>query len=221
MAMAMMGWVAAVLSIGLTPLSLAAPASNVAWTGETRQRVASGDSARGQQLAAGCSSCHGARGISVNPDYPHLAGQTAAYTYKQLRDYRDRRRAQPMMSALVADLGDQDMADLAAWYASLPLPPPAGALTEAESTAVTLVTLGDGKRLLPPCASCHGAHGQGAMIDVPALAGQSSVYLKTTMLAYRTGQRTNDIYARMRRMAEALTEDEIAALARYYANLGP
>lgn len=200
---------------------LAAPASNVAWTGEMRQLVASGDSARGQQLAASCAACHGAQGVSEIPDYPHLAGQLATYTYKQLRDYQDHTRAPSMMGALVATLSDQDMADLAAWYASLPLPPPTGATGEAQAQAVTLVLQGDGKRLLPPCASCHGAHGEGALVDVPALAGQSAPYLTATMHAYRTGQRANDIYARMRSMAQMLSDEEIAALARYYANLAP
>lgn len=218
---AMRGCAMAVLGSALATLALAAPSSNVAWTGEARQLVASGDSARGQQLAAGCASCHGAQGVSATYDYPHLAGQLATYTYKQLRDYKDGTRRQPVMSALVADLSNQDMADLAAWYASLPLAPPPGTITEADSLAITLVTQGDGKRLLPPCASCHGARGEGAVVDVPALAGQSAPYLKATMHAYRTGQRANDIYARMRSMAQVLSEEEISALARYYSNLGP
>jgi cytochrome c553 len=218
---AAMGCAMIILCSALATLALAAPASNIAWTAETRQLVASGDSARGQQLAAGCASCHGAQGVSETPEYPHLAGQLATYTYKQLRDYQDDTRAKSMMSALVANLSDQNMADLAAWYASLPLPPPTGAIGKAESQAVTLVTQGDGKRLLPPCASCHGAQGEGAVVDVPALAGQSAPYLEATMHAYRTGQRANDIYARMRRMAQVLSDQEISALARYYANLGP
>lgn len=215
-----MGCALAVILTADATLALAAPASHVAWTAETRQLVASGDSARGQQLAAGCIACHGAEGISETPGYPHLAGQLATYTYKQLRDYQDDTRTQAVMNALVADLSDQDMADLAAWYASLPLAPPT-AKTEGESKASTLVTRGDGKRLLPPCASCHGARGEGALVDVPALAGQSAAYLETTMRAYRSGHRANDVYARMRSMAQVLSEGEISALADYYAKLGP
>jgi cytochrome c553 len=217
----MVGCAMAVLGSALTPFAQAAPSSNVAWTGEARRLVASGDSARGQQLAADCASCHGARGVSTTYNYPHLAGQLATYTYKQLRDYKDGTRKQPMMGALVANLSNQDMADLAAWYASLPSASPTGTITEADGLAITLVTQGDGKRLLPPCASCHGARGEGARVDVPALAGQSAPYLEATMHAYRTGQRANDIYARMRSIAQALSEAEILALARYYSNLGP
>lgn len=217
---AAMGCAMAILCAWPVTFAWAEPASNVAWTGETRQLVASGDRKRGQALAASCASCHGDQGISEIPGYPHLAGQLATYTYKQLRDYKDNKRPQSVMSALVANSSDQDMADLAAWYASLPLPPPSATQSEQAASAVTLVTHGDGKRLVPPCASCHGANGEGAVIDVPALAGQSAAYLETTMLAYRSGARANDTYARMRAMAQVLSEAEIAALARYYANLG-
>ena len=81
-----------------------------------------------------------------------------------------------------------------------------------------LVVYGDPERLLKACSSCHGRDGRGGQFDHPAISGQIKTYLIDTMLAFKEGDRTNDIYSRMRYVAEALTEDEIEALAEYYAS---
>ena len=91
----------------------AEPSSNVAWNAATLKLVAAGDIERGRTLAAICSACHGADGISLTPVWPSLAGQLPGYTYKQLIDYRDGKRGDPAMAPLVAALSDQDIADLA------------------------------------------------------------------------------------------------------------
>jgi cytochrome c553 len=202
-------------------LLMAAPSSSVAWTSETRAVVASGSSARGQKLAAQCAGCHGAAGVSPTPLFPSLAGQLATYTYKQLKDYKDGKRADnPMMSGLAKPLKDQDMADLAVFYAEQPLSSGSQSDKNASESVQTLVWRGDGKRLLAPCASCHGRSGKGSIVDVPALAGQQAAYFNQTMQAYKTGKRANDIYKRMRLIAGQLTEEEIKVLAEYYAALG-
>lgn len=199
----------------------ATPSSDVAWDASTRALVASGDPEHGEQLSAQCTACHGSEGISPDPSYPHLAGQLATYTYKQLHDYKEGYRPQAVMATFVASLSEQDMADLAAWYAQLPLPPASGPSAQDHDLAERLAQKGDGRRLIPPCASCHGRKGQGDIVNMPALAGQSAAYLKQTLLDYKQGARANDIYGRMRRISEQLSDKEIAALAQYYARMNP
>ena len=195
--------------------AVAGPSSNVAWDGATRTLIAGGDAGRGQQLAAQCASCHGADGMSPTAVFPHVAGQLPGYTFKQLRDYKDGTRADnPIMRGLTAPLTDQAMADLAAFYASKPLP--AG----ASGDAPTLVTRGDGKRLIPACAACHAEPDFRNHHGAPKLEGQHASYFVDTMKAYGNGSRANDVYSVMRNIAKVLTDEELKNLAAYYANPG-
>jgi cytochrome c553 len=197
---------------------LAAPSSNVAWTLDTMKLVASGDAEKGRQLAQACAGCHGTEGRSPSPAFPHTAGQDAAYTYKQLRDYQDGTRKNDLMRGMVAALSDQEMVDIAVFYATqtLPAPAPEGGSTEAASE---LVKTGDGNRLIPACSSCHGRKGEGNARSkgMPALAGQTASYFAQTMQAYRSGLRANDVYWVMRSVSKDLADEEIEALANYYA----
>lgn len=79
--------------------------------------VYAGDPAAGAQKSATCTACHGADGNSTNPLWPNLAGQNAAYLEKQMKDYRDGRRQDPIMAPMATALSDADIADLAAYYA--------------------------------------------------------------------------------------------------------
>ena len=195
----------------------AAPSSNVAWTTETMALVKRGDPEKGRVASAGCAGCHGAEGISPNPMWPSTAGQDAAYTYKQLKDYKDRTRDNAMMMGMVMALSDEVMADMAAFYASLPLPEPRG--DGGNEVAVRLVKEGDGPRLIPACNTCHGAKGEGnpRSYGMPVLAGQMPNYFVQTMQLYRSGGRANDVYGVMRAIAKELTDEEIQGLADYYA----
>lgn len=85
----------------------------------TGQAMAAGDIEAGKTKAMACAGCHGANGISNNDMWPNLAGQKAAYTAKQLRSFRDGTRADPVMSGMAKPLSDQDILDLAAYFASL------------------------------------------------------------------------------------------------------
>ena len=212
----------------LAPLaSHAEPASKIAWTPETLGLVKKGNADKGKALAETCQSCHGAKGEGIAtasqdgdiiPAIPALAGQLATYTFKQLRDYADGSRVNTSMNGIAKGLSEQDAADLAIWFASQPA-------TEIKVTgqksarAEKMVSQGDGKRILPPCAVCHGDHGQGERQDIPALKGQHADYLASALLAYKSGERHNDIYSRMRLIAQQLSEAEIKELAEYYQNL--
>ena len=98
----------------------AEPAAQVAWTPETIEFVKKGDAVNGKKLSQGCIGCHGKKGISPVPNFPSLAGQLANYIYKQLHDYHDGNRSDEIMSSIAAGLSQQDIADLAVWFSSLP-----------------------------------------------------------------------------------------------------
>lgn len=210
---------------GATRTVTAAPTS-----AELRQRLAAmprGDATRGQAAYERhfCASCHGAEGVAPSLNWPHLAGQRAAYTYKLLQDYQRGTRHEGERAALMRDavegLPDQTLADIAVWLAARPLPreedtprPPAGGVDVAR-----LVRDGDRSRLLTACASCHGTRGQGGVRATPAIAGQNPAYFVRTMLDYHGGTRANDPERGMRAFAAKLTRAEIDSLATYYADL--
>jgi cytochrome c553 len=199
------------------PLIWAGPSSEVAFDVATVRLLRAADPARGEALArAGkCARCHGETGVSDDPADVNIAGQRASYLYKQLRDYREQYRDDRDMYRRTRDLDDSQLADLAAWFAAQE-PAPRATGEDVDPAILELVYRGDRTRLLKACASCHGQDGRGGQFDHPALAGQHREYFIFTMTEFREGDRTNDIYARMRHVAEALTEQEIEGLARYY-----
>jgi len=211
----------------------AAAPSAKAWTpASLRGALAAlpkGDAERGrvvnQQLF--CASCHGENGVAPTQNWPHLAGQKAAYTAKMLLDYQSRLRLEgkraELMHNIAVMLTPQQIADVSAFFASLPAPgddgtprpPPRG----EGMSAAQLVRKGDPARLLTPCASCHGVKGQGGKLEASALAGQNPLYFTRTLLDYQSGVRANDAAKGMSTFAKKLTRGEIEALAAYYADL--
>ena len=207
----------------------AEPSSNVAWTVDAKRLVRAGDVQEGAKIetvetedSLACTGCHGKAGAEPDRDkHPMLAGQMATYTYKQLIDYKDGKRKDNKMRKAVEPLDYEQLAALAQWYAAQPIPSPEVDPEEQVSEeTVRLVFRGDKTRLIQPCASCHGPRGEGAIMDVPALAGQNVKYFVETMKDYAKGNRKNDIYGKMRLIAERLTREEIDELAVYYARLG-
>jgi len=198
------------------------PAFSPAELRATLAAMPQGDSARGKQISQlrMCASCHGETGTAPTRNWASLAQQTPAYTYKSLLDYqRGGRNENPrarLMHVAVDGMSKQEMADVAVFYASQPLPQrTALAHTQAEQ----LARHGDRKRLLTACASCHGASGQGGRNATPALAGQNPAAFTRTLLDYRDGHRVTDAHQGMRQFAQRLTLQEIDALAAYYATL--
>jgi len=208
----------ALLGLFTASLAHAGPSSQVAWTPDKLNFIKQANSKNGKGLAAQCAACHGEKGISSTPEFPSLAGQLATYTYKQLQDYKNGQRTHTLMTSIAAGLSDQDMADMAAWYNSLPLPKNKAGKKDLE-IAEQLVSEGDGKRTLPPCYTCHGSDGEGERMDIPALAGQQAEYFVATLKAYKNGERHNDIYSRMRILSQQLSDTEIQELAQYYQQL--
>lgn len=168
---------------------------------------------RGATLAQRCTMCHGVRGMS-GAATPNLAGQYAEATYKQLRDFKDGYRKSEIMAPHVRGLSDQDMLDLAAYYAYLPREHPPPALVE-QLRAPAIVQIGAPMRNIPPCISCHG--GSDYKSASPLLDGASASYLRDQLQAFANGTRSNDIHAQMRNIARQMTPEEIETVARYYS----
>ncbi|OLL33332.1 cytochrome c4 [Burkholderia sp. SRS-W-2-2016] len=181
-------------------------------------RAAADSIGRGATLAnQHCSMCHGVLG-TVQVTAPALAGQYADVTYKELRDFQSGQRPSAVMQAIIAGRSDQDLRDLANYYASLERPPAAEktrAGAPPDATAVRLVMQGDPARNIAPCAACHGQlDRKGA---APWLGGQSAEYLAAQLRAFASGARHNDINEQMRNVARQMTEEEIDSVAKYYA----
>jgi cytochrome c553 len=226
---------ALLVSSSLQASEPANPAVAKPWTPATLRSALSalpkGDPVRGREVNQQlfCASCHGDQGQAPTLNWPHMAGQRADYTAKMLLDYQSRRRLENKGAELMHDIAvmmtPQQIADVSAFYATLPAPrddgtPRPAARTEGLS-AEQLVRKGDPARLITPCASCHGVQGQGGKLEASALAGQNPQYLVRTLLDYQSGLRHNDAAKGMRAFAKRLTRSEIDALARYYADLVP
>ncbi|MEC3863398.1 c-type cytochrome [Mesobacterium sp. TK19101] len=207
---------------------LASPSSNVAWTEETLQLLATADPARGESVHGEqlCASCHGDYGIGQSENWPSLAGQVRGYIYKSLVDYHDWERSVAeggeLMGFVVEELTEQDFADLAAFFAAQSRPAAQNVELTEEQFAIAdgLHWLGDPDRMIQPCSACHGETGKGVFPNYPSLTGQYVDYTRLQLQLYRDGARHSDVYARMRTLSAELTDEEIEALSLYYAQMG-
>src|SRR5437899_919850 len=195
-----------------------APVSQVVWTPDVLQILADAKPERGRAKAQEvCVACHGEQGVSVSPEFPNLAGQSGAAIYKQLNDYRTGSRTNQLMAGIAKALDEVTLADVAAYYAAQPKRNPnPETLADAPAEIVRLVELGDPNRNIPPCAACHRP-GSGGPIETPILSEQGRDYLAQQLRMYASGERRNDVYARMRVIAAKLTPGEIDGLSRYYS----
>ncbi|SDV50527.1 c-type cytochrome [Chitinasiproducens palmae] len=171
---------------------------------------------RGATLAQRCTMCHGAQGIS-NADSPNLAGQYPMVVYKQLHDYQSGKRENVVMQAMVRDLSEAQIRDLAAYYAYLPKPPARFPTPGTGAAAPLIVSAGAPVRNIAPCASCHGPMGRST--GAPWIQGMPEVYLRDQLIAFRSGARHNDVNEQMRNVARQMTDEEIQAASKYYASL--
>ncbi len=167
-----------------------------------------------------CSTCHGARGISVSPTFPNLAAQQPTYLEAQLKAFRDRSRADPhaqaFMWGMAAQLTDDTIADIAKYFASQPAPRGAPASDKAEVTAgKQIYEAGIPAKNVPPCQSCHGpkADGNGPF---PRLAGQHRDYLEKQLEVFAANLRANPI---MHENAKNLSARQISEVAAYLSSL--
>jgi cytochrome c553 len=186
----------------------------VEWSPRTLQILASADPRPGEALAASvCASCHGDQGLSISDDFPRLAGQSPEAIYKQLSDFRSGARVNPSMTLVAQTLSDDQLAEIAAYFGHVRSGPILGRADIDESEL--LITRGDPARRLPPCQACH-ARGVGGPPEAPVIAGQNAGYLERQLTAFKSGDRRNDVYRRMRDIAVRLRPDEIKKVSEAY-----
>ena len=180
---------------------------------------AGGDATAGKEKSATCAGCHGMDGNSANPEWPKLAGQGDHYLSKQLQDFKAGARKNATMAPMVAALGEQDMADLSAFYSSQAV--------QAGSADEKLVELGqkiyrggNPASGVSACIGCHGPSGAGnPAASFPSLSGQHARYVENQLNTFKSGERSNDAGKMMRTIASKMTEQEIKAVASYVQGL--
>jgi cytochrome c553 len=184
-----------------------------------------GDAAAGKSQTAVCGACHGADGNSMVPTFPKLAGQGEKYLLKQLKDIRDGSRPIPTMAGQLDGKSNQDLADIAAYFASQTS---TGGQTKPELMALgeKIYRSGIPDRHVAACTACHSPSGKGnAPAGFPALSGQHAEYIAAQLIAYRKGYedatgRTNDGDTKiMRTTAFGLSDMEIEAVSSYASGL--
>ncbi len=181
---------------------------------------AAGDAAAGQGKIAMCSACHNADGNSMVPNFPKLAGQGERYLLKQMHDIKSGARPVVEMTGMLDAMTEQDLADIAAWYASQK-----GTIGAADPALVEHgEALYRGGKLVdgvPACTGCHSPNGEGLDLAVyPKLNGQHADYIAKQLTDFREGNRTNDGDAMiMRSIATKLSNKDIKALSSYINGL--
>jgi len=175
----------------------------------------------GKARALTCTACHGAEGISVSPVWPNLAGQNAPYILAQLQAFKDGSRKDPLMSGQAMALADEDMANLAVYFESLPAAAQAVSDESLLDRGQALYRGGNKEKEAAACLACHGPTGRGnPAAKYPSLKGQHAAYISKQLTDYAGGARTTDGKTRiMRDVAANLDKDDIAALSSYVQGL--
>lgn len=208
------------MKIKLAPLFAMASLALVA-TQVQAESLVDGSAESGKAKAVTCVACHGPEGNSAVPVWPNLAGQNAPYLQAQLAAFKDGSRSDAVMAAQAMMLNEQDMADLAVYFESLP----GAAQTVADASLVArgeaLYRGGNTKNGTAACLACHGPTGRGnPAASYPALQGQHAAYTAKQLNDYASGARTSDGKTRiMRDIAQTLSKDDIEALSSYIQGL--
>jgi cytochrome c553 len=205
-------WALVGLMVCASPLAGAEPLAKV-------------DSAKGQSIVNKvCAACHGADGNSAIAVNPKLAGQMPEYIQKQLSNFKAAAGKKPerenaVMGGMAAGLSDQDIRDVAAYFAAQQAKPGAARHPETLDLGRRIWRAGDLARGLPACAGCHGATGAGLPAQYPRLAGQYPEYIEAQLKAFRAGERRNDANRMMQAIASKMSDPEIRAVADYIFGL--
>lgn len=183
---------------------------------------AKGNVEAGKSKTQTCVACHGPDGNSVVPNWPKIAGQYENYLEKQLKDFRQGEkgpRYEASMYAMVAALSDQDIADLAAFYASQKHTT-GKAKSEYVALGERIYRGGNIQTGVSACIACHGPAGEGnEAAKFPKLAGQHAVYIENQLNAFRDGKRTNSPNGMMGSISHRLSADETKAVSSYIEGL--
>ena len=204
------------VAILFTSLLLAA-SSTFAAEGEAKA-AAKPDLAKGQATSTNvCAACHTNDGSRGSPANPILQGQHPEYLAKQLSEFKSGKRANAIMSGMVATLSDTDMTNVAAFYASKTAKPGFAKNKELVALGEKIYRGGIADRMVPACAGCHSPTGAGIPAQYPRLAGQHADYTEAQLVAFRSGARKNSIP--MTGVTAKMNDREIKAVADYIAGL--
>lgn len=175
----------------------------------------------GKTKAVRCGACHGPDGNSVNPQWPSIAGQHAPYIVRQLEAFQNGERTNILMTSQAMTLTEQDMKDVAVFFAAQPAAAKAVADPRLVEKGQALYRGGDKESGAAACLTCHGPSGRGnPAAAYPLLRGQHATYIAATLREYAKDARKSDGATKiMRDIAKRLSEDDIVAVAAYVQGL--
>ncbi len=153
------------------------------------------DANAGKQIAENvCAACHGVDGVSVVPSQPNLGGQNVKYLYKQLVNFKSAYRVNGIMQSQVANLSQQDLANVAGYYSEQAVWGVGFANPATAQEATKLFLGGDKSRGVIGCAGCHGPDAAGnTWAAFPRLGGQHAEYISTQLKLFRAAGREDDV----------------------------
>ena len=196
--------------------SVALSLSGLAHGSETP--AAKPDLAAGEAKATGvCMACHTADGSRGQPAYPILQGQHPDYLVKQLTEFKEGKRKNPVMTGIAAQLTPADIRNVAYFYAGKKAKDGFAKNKDTVQLGETLYRGGIARKAVPACAGCHSPNGAGIPAQYPRLGGQQADYTKAQLVAFRQGERNNS--PQMSSIAANLSDKEIEALSDYIAGL--
>ena len=175
-----------------------------------------GDPLAGKARSQLCQGCHGEDGNSLSTPIPKLAGQNAAYISKQVRNFQAGSRKHAIMNDLATTVNDEELADIAAYFASQNKMKGDGSADNP--IGKNLFLKGDASRKIVACINCHGVNGKGVEpnpLMIPVIGGQSRDYLTRQLANFRAGDRSNSPDGVMNEMTKSLTNTELESLAEY------
>ena len=214
---------------GISGVAIAADAAPMAPAAEAKATVpgkpkadaaagealySSGDATRG---VTACITCHGPKGQSAVGTWPKLSAQHAAYTTKQLKNFKDGSRANPVMMGMVATLTEQDMQNISAFLVKQPASEGVAQNKATIELGQSIYRGGIAAKGVPACAACHSPTGAGIPAQYPRLGGQWADYSYTQLIAFREGTRKNS--NQMTIIATKLSDQEMKAVSDYMAGL--
>jgi len=176
------------------------------------------DLAKGGELAAKvCFTCHTTDGSRGTATYPILQGQHADYLAKQLHDFKSGKRKGTVMPGMAAPLTEDDIRNVAAFYASKTAKPGAAHEKDLVELGQKIYRGGIPDRAIAACAGCHSPDGAGIPVQYPRIGGQQAEYVASQLTAFRNGTRANN--PTMIAIAAKMNDQEIKAVADYVAGL--
>jgi cytochrome c553 len=201
-------------SLGLTLLLACSATASLAEGPAAKQP----DLAKGEATSAGvCAACHTSDGSRGSPANPILQGQHPEYLVKQLTEFKAGKRQNAIMSGMAAALSEDDMRNVAAFYAGKVAKPGFAKSKATVDLGEKIYRGGIADRNIPACAGCHSPNGAGIPAQYPRLGGQHADYTEAQLVAFRGGVRKNG--PAMMGIAAKLNDREIKAVSDYIAGL--